>query len=61
MTFECGIRNAGFGLLLVFQFFDGHGGMALVAAWWGIWDIIAGLVVAQVWSRQPTGREVVSR
>ncbi|MFI5425536.1 NAD-dependent epimerase/dehydratase family protein [Aeromicrobium sp. UC242_57] len=37
MTFEVGIRNAGLGLLLVFEFFDGLGGMALVAAWWGIW------------------------
>lgn len=48
-TFEVGIRNAGLGLLLVFSFFDGLGGMALVAAWWGIWDIIAGLAVATVW------------
>ena len=46
MTFEVGIRNAGLGLLLVFTYFDGLGGMALVAAWWGIWDIIAGLAVA---------------
>lgn len=49
MTFEVGIRNAGLGLLLVFAYFDGLGGMALVAAWWGIWDIIAGLAVASVW------------
>ena len=48
MTFEVGIRNAGLGLLLVFTYFDGLGGMALVAAWWGIWDIIAGLAVATV-------------
>ena len=54
MTFEVGIRNAGLGLLLVFTFFGGLGGMALVAAWWGIWDIIAGLAVAQWWrSRTP--------
>lgn len=51
MTFEVGIRNAGLGLLLVFTYFDGLGGMALVAAWWGIWDIIAGLAVAIVWRR----------
>ncbi|WP_300676239.1 bile acid:sodium symporter family protein [Nocardioides sp.] len=53
MTFEVGIRNAGLGLLLVFELFGGLGGMALVAAWWGIWDIIAGLVVAQLWARRP--------
>jgi bile acid:Na+ symporter, BASS family len=52
MTFEVGIRNAGLGLLLVFTFFDGLGGMALVAAWWGIWDIVAGLAVAQWWRRR---------
>lgn len=51
MTFEVGIRNAGLGLLLVFAYFDGLGGMALVAAWWGIWDIIAGLTVAVAWRR----------
>ena len=55
MTFEVGIRNAGLGLLLVFTFFDGLGGMALVAAWWGIWDIIAGLGVAEVWRRRTAG------
>ena len=56
MTFEVGIRNAGLGLLLVFTYFDGLGGMALVAAWWGIWDIIAGLAVAQWWRARSTRR-----
>lgn len=61
MTFEVGIRNAALGLLLVFTFFDGLGGMALVAAWWGIWDIIAGLAVAQWWrSRSAPAQEVVT-
>lgn len=54
MTFEVGIRNAGLGLLLVFTYFDGLGGMALVAAWWGIWDIVAGLTVATVWKLRTT-------
>lgn len=52
MTFEVGIRNSGLGLLLVFTSFQGLGGMALVAAWWGIWDIIAALTVARVWRRR---------
>lgn len=56
MTFEVGIRNAGLGLLLVFTYFDGLGGMALVAAWWGIWDIIAGLAVATLWRRRSADR-----
>lgn len=60
MTFEVGVRNAGLGLLLVFTYFDGLGGMALVAAWWGIWDIVAGLAVAQWWGRRSTRREAVA-
>lgn len=56
MTFEVGIRNAGLGLLLVFAYFDGLGGMALVAAWWGIWDIIAGLAVAVLWKARSRER-----
>lgn len=59
-TFETGLRNAGLGLLLVFTFFDGLGGMALVAAWWGIWDIVAGLAVAWWWRRR-TGVTVPGR
>ena len=60
MTFEVGIRNAGLGLLIVFEFFNGLGGMALVAAWWGIWDIIAGLALATWWARRPAAREKVA-
>ncbi|GAA1470112.1 bile acid:sodium symporter family protein [Microbacterium thalassium] len=56
MTFEVGIRNAGLGLGLVFAFFGGLGGMAIVAGWWGIWDIIAGLVVATLWGRHTRRR-----
>ncbi|GAA1945833.1 hypothetical protein [Microbacterium deminutum] len=53
-----GIRSAGLGLGLVFTFFGGLGGMAIVAGWWGIWDIIAGLTVAWLWAlhtRRRTG------
>ena len=56
MTFEVGIRNAGLGLGLVFAFFGGLGGMAIVAGWWGIWDIIAGLVLAALWARHTRRR-----
>jgi BASS family bile acid:Na+ symporter len=56
MTFEVGIRNAGLGLGLIFSFFGGLGGMAIVAGWWGIWDIIAGLIVATLWARHTRRR-----
>ncbi len=52
LSIETGIQNSGLGLLLIFSFFDGLGGMALVAAWWGIWHLIAGLSIATYWSRQ---------
>jgi BASS family bile acid:Na+ symporter len=53
VSIECGIQNSGLGLILIFNFFDGLGGMAVVAAWWGIWHIVAGLSVAMFWSRRP--------
>ncbi|MBK5231950.1 MAG: bile acid:sodium symporter family protein [Thermoleophilia bacterium] len=57
ITFEVGVRYAGLGLGMVFSFFDGIGGMALVAGWWGVWDLIAGLGLSSWWARRPTGRE----
>lgn len=50
IAIETGIQNSGLGLLLIFNFFDGLGGMALVAAWWGIWHIIVGLTLGWYWS-----------
>jgi BASS family bile acid:Na+ symporter len=52
VALEVGIQNSGFGLALVFNFFGGLGGMAIVAAWWGIWHLIAGLTVATWWRRR---------
>lgn len=52
IAIETGIQNSGLGLILIFGFFDGLGGMAIVAAWWGIWHIISGLSIAFFWSRK---------
>ncbi len=52
LAIETGIQNSGLGLLLIFTFFDGLGGMAIVAAWWGIWHILSGLSLAWFWSRK---------
>lgn len=46
LAIETGIQNSGLGLGLIFTFFNGMGGMALVAGWWGIWHMISGLSVA---------------
>lgn len=55
ITIETGIQNSGLGLVLIFNpnLFDGLGGMAFVAAWWGIWHIITGLIIAFFWSKKP--------
>lgn len=46
LAIETGIQNSGLGLGLIFAFFDGMGGMAIVAGWWGIWHIVSGLTIA---------------
>ena len=50
---EVGIQNSALGLVLVFNFFDGLGGMAILVAWWGVWHIVAGLVTAFLFTRRP--------
>jgi BASS family bile acid:Na+ symporter len=51
LAFEGGIHNTAMGLLLIFKFFGGLGGMALIAAWWGIWDLVTGMCLAWWWRR----------
>ncbi|MBZ0125537.1 MAG: symporter [Rhodocyclales bacterium] len=55
VSIEVGIQNSALGLILIFNFFDGLGGMAIVTAWWGIWHIVSGLTVATLWSRRDPG------
>ncbi|MFW5820725.1 MAG: bile acid:sodium symporter family protein [Bacteroidota bacterium] len=69
ITIETGIQNSGLALVLLFNpnifpetiTLNGVerpleiGGMAFIAAWWGIWHILAGLAVAGIWSRIPVG------
>ncbi|MDP3945862.1 MAG: bile acid:sodium symporter family protein [Lutibacter sp.] len=54
LAIETGIQNSGLGLLLIFSFFNGLGGMALLTAFWAIWDIFSGLALAGYWSKQKT-------
>ncbi|HZJ74732.1 MAG TPA: bile acid:sodium symporter family protein [Perlabentimonas sp.] len=55
LTIETGIQNSGLALVLIFNpsLFNGLGGMAFVAAWWGVWHIISGLIVGGIWGKKP--------
>lgn len=62
ISLETGIQNSALGLILVFnpKIFPPEldlGGMAFIAAWWGIWHIIAGLILAGFWSKRPLAFE----
>ncbi|NJO01431.1 MAG: hypothetical protein HC880_06830 [Bacteroidia bacterium] len=52
IAMETGIQNSGLGLILIFNFFDGVGGMMLITAWWGVWDMISGMALAGFWGRK---------
>ncbi|MCB0656021.1 MAG: bile acid:sodium symporter family protein [Saprospiraceae bacterium] len=52
ISMETGVQNAGLGLVLIFNFFPEVGGMILVAAWWGVYDLISSFVVANYWARK---------
>jgi BASS family bile acid:Na+ symporter len=57
ITIETGIQNSGLALALLFnpKIFPvdlANGGMAFIAAWWGIWHILAGLTIAGIWSKR---------
>jgi BASS family bile acid:Na+ symporter len=55
ITIETGIQNSGLALVLIFNpnLFNGLGGMAFIAALWGIWHIISGLGIATIMSKKP--------
>jgi len=58
LSIETGIQNSGLGLALIFnpKIFDPGlhlGGMAFIAAWWGIWHILSGVTLSWIWNRRP--------
>jgi BASS family bile acid:Na+ symporter len=61
ITIETGIQNSGLGLVIIFSFFDGNGGMAIITAWWGIWHIISGFVISQVFAHRQRSLMQVSQ
>ncbi|MFW5886943.1 MAG: bile acid:sodium symporter family protein [Bacteroidota bacterium] len=58
ISIETGIQNSALALVLIFNpnLFNGLGGMAFIAAWWGIWHILSGLILGFAWSRIPIKR-----
>ncbi|MEZ4948287.1 MAG: bile acid:sodium symporter family protein [Saprospiraceae bacterium] len=59
VAIETGIQNAGLGLVLIFNFFPDLGGMMLVAAFWGVWDLLTVFLLAKWWERKPPSSENV--
>ena len=56
LAIETGIQNCGLALLLILTFFQELGGMAVLAAIWGIWHLVSGLLIAGSWSRFPLNK-----
>ncbi len=55
VAIETGIQNTGLALVIIFSFFQGSpaiGGMACIAAWYGVWHLISGLLLAWYWSNK---------
>ncbi len=52
VSIETGIQNSGLALALIFnpKLFNGIGGMAFIAAWWGVWHMVSGIGIATLWS-----------
>ncbi|RLD53362.1 MAG: bile acid:sodium symporter family protein [Bacteroidetes bacterium] len=61
ITIETGIQNSGIALVLIFNkhiFPDGYGGIAFIAAMWGIWHIASGLLLSIWWAKYTKKREL---
>ncbi len=56
LSIETGIQNSGLALVLIFSpIFNGLGGMAMIAAMWGLWHMVSGLSLGFLWSRNEQG------
>ncbi|MGH8494177.1 MAG: bile acid:sodium symporter family protein [Moraxellaceae bacterium] len=60
VTIEVAIQNASLALVILFTFYPQAGAMTLVAAFWGIWHMVSGTLLAQWWARRklPEGESV---
>jgi BASS family bile acid:Na+ symporter len=53
ITIEVGMQNSGLALGLILTQFQAEPNMSLVAAFWGIWHIISGLILVMYWKNHP--------
>lgn len=65
ISIETGIQNSGLALVLMFnpKIFPPElelGGMTIIAAWWGVWHIISGLIISTIWSKKSLAQPAVS-
>ena len=60
ISIETGIQNSGMALIIIFNFYDGLGGMALVAGWWSIHHLTSGMLLSTYWSYRNKDKEVSS-
>jgi len=42
LTFEVGIQNSGLAIVILLAQLEGLGGAAAIAAFWGVWHLLAG-------------------
>ncbi|WP_404340962.1 bile acid:sodium symporter family protein [Pseudoalteromonas mariniglutinosa] len=52
ITLEVGLQNSGLGLGIIFTFFDSLTGMAIIAAAWGCWHLVSGMLLCFYWQRK---------
>lgn len=57
ITIEVGMQNSGLALGLILTQFKAEPNMALIAAFWGIWHIISGLILVGIWRNRPLQEE----
>ncbi len=65
ISLETGIQNSGLALVLMFnpKIFPPElelGGMTFIAAWWGVWHIVSGLIISTLWAKKPLTQDITS-
>lgn len=60
ISLEVGIQNGALALLIIFTFFPQASGMLLIAAFWGVWHLVSGLLLSTIWSRVSTEKQDAS-